>query len=194
MTPITALAGMPRQSRGNKARLRAGVVGGLRPRDSRDRALAEAFGMARDLSFQHVAREARHHGAAAGKQAEKKSENAAAHHRADRFNRFGAVGKQITQALAIVQHFAIIIAFRHEQDFADPEQSHGDHGDPETVAQRGDVENESLFAGDEIDADRAEQQAEPDHRKALFSGAFADTENQDKAEKQQSGLFDGSKQ
>src|SRR6185369_9756760 len=180
---------------GNKARLRAGVVGGLRPRDSRDRALAETLGMTRDLSFQHVARKTRHHGAAAGKQAEKKSEDAAAHHRADRFDALGAIGKQIAQALAIVQDFAaILVAFRHEQDFADPEQAHGHNGDAETVAQRADVENKSLLAGDEIDADRPEQQAEPDHRKALFPGPFADTENQDKAEKQQGGFLDGPEQ
>ena len=131
------IGGNAEAEQGNKARLRAGVVGGLRSGDAGDRALAEALGMARDLSFQHVAREARHHRAAAGKQAEKKSEDAAAHHRADRFDALGAVGKQVAQALAIVQDFAgLIIAFRHQQDFADPEQAHGDYGDAEAVAQR----------------------------------------------------------
>jgi hypothetical protein len=61
-------------------------------------------------------------------------------------------------------------------------------GDAEAVAQRLTSKTNRSSPETRSTPTVPEQQAEPDHRKALFPGAFADTENQDKAEKQQGGL------
>ena len=160
----------PEREHGDELALCIGIVGGFRPRDALDRALAEAGRVLRQLLLDHVGRERRNRWSGAGQHAEERSDPRAAQ---DGKERGLEVFPRRQQARHLRGEFAPLFrAAEIADDLGNGEHADGDHDEADAVGQFGEAEAETLHARIDVGADEAEHQTQHHHRQRFHNVAL----------------------
>ena len=135
-----------------------GVVGGFRPGDALDRALAEFLRMLGQPALGRIGQERRDLGAARGQRADRKAEQRAAQPRLPRAR--PVLRRHPERAAHRLQRLLDQVPpRRHVERLADREQPDRQRRDLDAVEQLRHAEVQPRLAGELVDADEAERQA-----------------------------------
>jgi hypothetical protein len=140
-----------------------------------------------NLLFDRVARERAEHGPVARQNTERRTDAGAPQDRQSRLLHVVPVWKEPPDGLS--DHVAALRVLEVAQDLGDAEETHGKHGEVDSVRQELHAHRHALLARLEVGADRREQDPEDDHGDRLQDRPARKDDREDEAHHHESEVL-----
>jgi hypothetical protein len=155
----------PKRQQRNERGLGSGIVGGFRSGNPGDGPVAKLLGVVRHPLLDGVGRERGKHRAPARQDAQDRTDRRSPHHRRDHAAKILARREQAADLGS--KDRPILLAFQVAQDLGDAEHPDGQRHEGQAIGKLGDAEGKAGGAGVDVGADKAQDQAQHNHRQRL---------------------------